>query len=166
MVDKSCTHKPVHSVHPLDVLQVDKDYLVLAEVQVNVSNDKLVKSRHCGLRLFHTKSKQQIGGLDFELERLPSECLDNSHDMVRIYNFHANRDTRNPKSKADITKYEKIMLEAIMQLYHPSLKIGVETWFTYTGTASGPKSMKAFAKNHNKVYDYKMGMVIIREAHR
>lgn len=91
------------------------------------------------------KKAKLVTGIDVIVSDPPSQGTNSSILRVIVYNYICNKD--GAKSKADTLKYQKLIYEAMIAMYHPSVRIESDNMVFDIGgrRKKGPKSSKYIA---------------------
>jgi len=157
--------------HPDDQRMV-RGYLVIARAMTNNATlqDRVVRSGHCEFMIFRAKEKLPNGNTvwakipktDIVATALPSAGPDSCYGLVKLTDLKVNTDRS--RNVATIITLEKIILDAMKEMYHPQLTVvASETWFDRgRGMGSFGKEIEYMVNTHKLTLNG-MHQAVIRE---
>ena len=119
-------------------------YIAQAAIHKNAQTREQVKNGSCYLSIYAEKPLGTIQGIQVFLSETPSDSMQSN--FVYLHNFMF--DTSIHSSTSRRLYLERLALQAIREMYNPTISILCQTWFEYTGSTEGGKSLKKFAKVH------------------
>lgn len=143
-----------------DVLMID-DYIVQAVPELGRDHHQPLKHGNCQLEVYSMKSKIYVPDINVCMSALPSRCLVDSLGLIKILNFNVNNKDKS-RGKKTVLFLEKLILRAIMKMYHKKVRIITsETWFECK-TVVGKRASKIFSSRFELPTDG-VGAVEVRD---